>query len=193
MAFSNVAATPFFLSLGFTLSLCITHRRIIKSCSLGLSFSKIARSTFCFLVFPVSGSSYSIVKNWPIVPEALVFGQVTGVDVNDSDEIVVFQPLDQDHIEKIVDLMGREIQLRLEDQNITFELSDVARKWLAREGFDSFFGARPLRRALQRFVEGPLSKGVLSGEFKSGDHILVSVDKECLEFTKSKIGEKQCV
>ena len=113
--------------------------------------------------------------------------------LNRIDEIVIFQSLNQEHIEKIVELMGREIQLRLDDQNITFELTDVARKWLAREGFDSFFGARPLRRALQRFVEGPLSKGVLSGEFKSGDHIFVGVDKDGLDFTKSKIGERQHV
>ena len=111
--------------------------------------------------------------------------------LNRIDEIVVFKPLDPEQIERIVEIMGREIQTRLAERSITFELTEAARKWLAREGYDSFYGARPLRRAIQRFVEGPLSKGVLSEQFKPGDHIVVDAGQEGLTFTKANVAEEQ--
>jgi ATP-dependent Clp protease ATP-binding subunit ClpC len=73
-----------------------------------------------------------------------------------------------------VDLQMKEIQERLAEYGLSVQLSDAARHWLAREGFDPAFGARPLRRALQKYVESPLSVQMLRGEFKSGD--VVSVD-----------------
>ena len=62
----------------------------------------------------------------------------------------------------------REIRERLAEQGLTVELRDAARNWLARQGYDANFGARPLRRAMQRFVEGPLSVQLLQGKFKAG-------------------------
>ena len=76
---------------------------------------------------------------------------------------------------EIVDLQMKEIRDRMEERGITLELSEAAREWLAQEGYDPAFGARPLRRTLQRYVESPLSKRILQGEFESGDHILVDV------------------
>jgi len=93
--------------------------------------------------------------------------------LNRIDEIVVFDPLTQEQIELIVDLMMAEVGKRLAERGVTAELTPAARAWLAKEGFDPNFGARPLRRALQRFVENPLSKAILAGQYPSGSHITV--------------------
>ena len=111
--------------------------------------------------------------------------------LNRIDEIIIFDPLTQEQIESIVGLMAAEVQKRLTDREITFELTPEARHWLAKEGFDPTFGARPLRRAIQRHLETPVSKAILTGEFQSGDHILIDGGTEGLTFTNqgSKVGE----
>ena len=106
--------------------------------------------------------------------------------LNRIDEIIVFQPLTQEEIERIVDLMAADVLRRLKDRGITFELTQAAREWLSREGFDPAFGARPLRRAIQRHLETPLSREILSGGFVEGDHILVDAGDSSLVFTKKK-------
>jgi ATP-dependent Clp protease ATP-binding subunit ClpC len=98
--------------------------------------------------------------------------------LNRIDEIITFKPLSVDDVEKIVDLQMKEIQDRVAESGLTLKLSPAARRWLAREGFDKAFGARPLRRALQKYVEGPLSTQMLKGEIKSGDTILVDHDDD---------------
>ncbi len=90
--------------------------------------------------------------------------------LNRIDETIVFHPLNQ---EQIVQLMVRDVQARLKEREITFELTREASFWLAREGFDPVYGARPLRRAIQRHLENPLARSVLSGELSPGDHVLV--------------------
>jgi ATP-dependent Clp protease ATP-binding subunit ClpC len=95
--------------------------------------------------------------------------------LNRIDEIIIFHVLSLDHVEKIVDLQMREIRERLAERGVSIELTEAARKWLAREGYDPAFGARPLRRTLQRYVESPLSKRVLRGEFQPGDQVLADV------------------
>jgi ATP-dependent Clp protease ATP-binding subunit ClpC len=84
----------------------------------------------------------------------------------------------------IVDLQMQEVRDRLEERGLNVELTELARKWLADEGYDPAFGARPLRRALQKHVESPLSVKLLKGEFSEGDTIIVDVDdlKENLIF-----------
>ena len=111
--------------------------------------------------------------------------------LNRIDEIIIFDPLTQDQIEGIVGLMAVEVQKRLTDRDITFELTPEARQWLAKEGFDPTFGARPLRRAVQRYLETPVSKAILAGEFQPGDHILIDGGPQGLTFTNqgSKVGE----
>jgi ATP-dependent Clp protease ATP-binding subunit ClpC len=98
--------------------------------------------------------------------------------VNRIDEIIIFHTLTREHVQQIVDLQMGEIRERLAERGITVELSDAARAWLAEQGYDSDFGARPLRRTLQRYVESPLSKRILRSELKTGDHVLAQVDKE---------------
>ena len=104
--------------------------------------------------------------------------------LNRIDEILVFHPLTQDQIVQIVGLMVKEVQSRLKDQEITFELTPEASIWLAKEGFDPVFGARPLRRAVQRHLENTLSKRILGGELHPGDHILVDAGEAGLVWSK---------
>jgi ATP-dependent Clp protease ATP-binding subunit ClpC len=102
--------------------------------------------------------------------------------INRVDEIIIFNRLSLEQVEQIVDLQMCEISQRLGEQGIQVELTAAARKWLAREGYDPQFGARPLRRALQRHVESPLSVYLLRGEFKGSNHVLVDVGEEGLTF-----------
>ena len=110
--------------------------------------------------------------------------------LNRVDEIIVFAPLSIGDVERIVDLQLREIRERLTEQGLTIELSESARVWLARQGYDPAFGARPLRRAMQKYVEGPLSVQLLQGKFKAGDCVVVNgkSDGSGLEFTKGECG-----
>jgi ATP-dependent Clp protease ATP-binding subunit ClpC len=98
--------------------------------------------------------------------------------LNRIDEIITFSPLSREQMRLIVDLQLKEIHERLSENGLHVELTDAARDWLAEEGYDPNFGARPLRRALQKFVESPLSKQLLSGDFSSGDVVQVDVDDE---------------
>jgi ATP-dependent Clp protease ATP-binding subunit ClpC len=98
--------------------------------------------------------------------------------LNRIDEIIMFSPLTIEQMEEIVVLQMKEVQDRLNDYNITVQLTDAARKWLAKEGYDSAFGARPLRRAIQKYVESPLSVELLGGKFKDGATVQVDVDAE---------------
>src|SRR5512146_2622381 len=96
--------------------------------------------------------------------------------LNRVDEIIMFSPLSVEQMEEIVVLQMKEVQDRLNEYNISVEMSDAARKWLAKAGYDPAFGARPLRRAIQKNVESPLSIELLSGKYKDGAIVLVDVD-----------------
>jgi ATP-dependent Clp protease ATP-binding subunit ClpC len=98
--------------------------------------------------------------------------------LNRIDEIIMFSPLTVEQMEEIVILQMKEVQDRLNDFNITVQLTDGARKWLAKAGYDPAFGARPLRRAIQKYVESPLSVELLGGKFKDGATVAVDVDEE---------------
>jgi len=104
--------------------------------------------------------------------------------LNRIDETIIFHPLTQEQIVRVVGLMIKDVQGRLEERGITFELTADANLWLGREGYDPVYGARPLRRAVSRYLENPMSKGILSGEFTSGDHILVDTADDALALTK---------
>ena len=98
--------------------------------------------------------------------------------LNRIDEIITFSPLSREQMYEIVDLQMTEVQERLSEHGLSVELTDEARKWLADVGYDPGFGARPLKRALQKHVESPLSVSLLSGEFSRGDTIVVDVDEK---------------
>ena len=98
--------------------------------------------------------------------------------LNRIDEIITFSPLSKTQMEFIVDLQMKEVADRLSESGLQVALTEEARVWLAEIGYDPDFGARPLRRALQKFVESPLSVKLLGGEFIPGDTISVDVDSE---------------
>jgi ATP-dependent Clp protease ATP-binding subunit ClpC len=113
--------------------------------------------------------------------------------INRIDEIVMFSPLSVDQVKLIVELQMKEIHERLEEHGLKAEISEAARDWLANEGYDASFGARPLRRALQKFIESPLSVSLLSGQYKEGDTVLVDLDTETnkIRFTKKNDNSEQ--
>lgn len=105
--------------------------------------------------------------------------------LNRIDEVIVFRPLTEEQIRQIVDLQMKEVEKRLADRKITVVLTDEAKDWLAKTGFDPSFGARPLKRTIQREVENPLSKKILQGEFKEGDEVKVDLSTEGLVFNSN--------
>jgi ATP-dependent Clp protease ATP-binding subunit ClpC len=109
--------------------------------------------------------------------------------LNRIDEVITFSSLTIEQMKLIVDLQMKEIQERLSELDLSVELTPAAREWLADEGFDPDFGARPLRRALQKHVESPLSVSLLSGEFSAGNTVLVDLDEENAVLVFQPIGE----
>jgi ATP-dependent Clp protease ATP-binding subunit ClpC len=110
--------------------------------------------------------------------------------LNRIDEIIIFSPLSAAQMEQIVDLQMQEVRERLAEHGLSVELTPAARTWLAKEGYDPSFGARPLRRMLQKYVESPLSVKLLSGEYDDGDLVTVDVDEknEGVVFRRSSRG-----
>ncbi len=104
--------------------------------------------------------------------------------LNRLDDTIVFHPLTRDHIKQIVQILLREVQKRLSEEELTLRLTPAATDFLVDHGYDEHFGARPLKRAIQKYVEDPLSEKILVGEFARGDEIEVDVapDKERLAF-----------
>jgi ATP-dependent Clp protease ATP-binding subunit ClpC len=106
--------------------------------------------------------------------------------INRIDEIIIFEPLSEEDVVEIVSLQMSDVQQRLAEQGaLSIELTDEAKRWLASQGFDEDFGARPLKRAIQRYVESPLSVRLLKGEFAAGDRVRIDVDTDAdeLRFT----------
>ncbi|MFA6694731.1 MAG: ATP-dependent Clp protease ATP-binding subunit, partial [Bacillota bacterium] len=102
--------------------------------------------------------------------------------LNRLDEIMVFHALNKDQISQIVDLMINELKSRVLDQGLHLEATDKAKSVIVEQGYDPDFGARPLRRAIQRLVENPLSDEILSGRFKSGDTVVVDSEEGKIVF-----------
>jgi ATP-dependent Clp protease ATP-binding subunit ClpB len=107
--------------------------------------------------------------------------------LNRIDEIVVFQPLSREQIAEIVDLQLERLRARLAERRITLELTDAAKEALAEAGWDPAYGARPLKRAIQRLVENPLALRLLEGEFGDGDTVRVDASEGELAF--ARVGE----
>jgi ATP-dependent Clp protease ATP-binding subunit ClpC len=104
--------------------------------------------------------------------------------LNRVDDVIVFHPLSRDQIGEIVHIMLKEVRTRLGEEDIKLRLDDPAVAFLVENGYNEQFGARPLRRAIQRFLEDPLSEKILTGEFSPGDEVAVNVAPEggALEF-----------
>jgi ATP-dependent Clp protease ATP-binding subunit ClpC len=103
--------------------------------------------------------------------------------LNRLDDIIVFHELNEAQIRQIVDIMARDLEKRLAERKLSLEITDAAKSWLATTGFDPVYGARPLRRAIERYVENPLSARILAGDFKEGETVLVDLAGDELTFT----------
>ncbi|MCD6230926.1 MAG: AAA family ATPase [Dehalococcoidia bacterium] len=106
--------------------------------------------------------------------------------LNRIDDVLIFHPLTQENLEKIVDLIIKDVVQRLAERNLSLELSAKAKAWLAKKGYDPIYGARPLRRVVQRYIENPISTGILQGKFKEGVTIIIDVQDNNLSFSPSK-------
>jgi ATP-dependent Clp protease ATP-binding subunit ClpB len=105
--------------------------------------------------------------------------------LNRLDDIIIFHALDREQIKQIVDIQIGRLNKRLAENKLTVELTDGAKEILAGKGFDPAYGARPLKRAIQRLIENPLAKELLQGNFQPGDTIHVSPDGENFQFSSS--------
>ena len=108
--------------------------------------------------------------------------------VNRVDELIVFHELTQEDIRKIAGLMAEQVCKRLREQDIKLRLDDAAIEFLANKGYDAEYGARPLRRTIQRMVEDALSEEILSGKIKLGDDVRAVVEGDKLAFEKDLAG-----
>ncbi len=106
--------------------------------------------------------------------------------LNRLDDILVFHELTREQIGEIVDLMLKDLQKRLSERKLNLELTKSAKNWLGDAGYDPTYGARPLRRAIERFLENPLSSKILAGEYKEGDTVIVDLVEDELVIGKKE-------
>jgi ATP-dependent Clp protease ATP-binding subunit ClpC len=102
--------------------------------------------------------------------------------LNRVDDVIVFRPLTREDLEHIVELEIREVESRLKEQNIHIELTKEAKDFLIERGFDKTFGARPLKRTIQRFLEDPLAEEIIKGNYKNGAKLRATAKADHLEF-----------
>ena len=102
--------------------------------------------------------------------------------INRVDESVVFHPLGKEQIKLIAKIQIANLQKRLQEKEFTLEISDKAMDFLSEAGFDPVYGARPLKRSIQQYLENPLAKDILEGKFKAGDKIKVDREGDGLVF-----------
>ena len=113
--------------------------------------------------------------------------------LNRLDGVVVFKPLEPEHIRQIVDLKLKELAARLAEQEIELEVTDAARAKLAEEGYDPLYGARPLARAIREELENPLANRIIDGELQPGDRVRVDVEGEGDRFTFERVAAEAAV
>ena len=107
--------------------------------------------------------------------------------INRIDESVVFHPLGADHIRAIAKIQLRSLTERLEERELTLDVSDAVFEQLSRVGFDPVFGARPLKRAIQQLIENPLAQAILEGQFSPGDRVYAALDGASLKFASEAL------
>jgi ATP-dependent Clp protease ATP-binding subunit ClpB len=114
--------------------------------------------------------------------------------LNRVDDIIVFAPLGKEQLVKIIELRLEDVRRLLADRKISIELTDAAKDLLFTQGYDPNFGARPLKRAIQKLIQDALAMKILDGEILHGDHVIVDADKKAgrMKFEVSKrVGEKE--
>jgi ATP-dependent Clp protease ATP-binding subunit ClpB len=114
--------------------------------------------------------------------------------LNRVDDIIVFRPLGKEQLVKIIELRLEDVRRLLADRKISLELTDAAKDLLFTQGYDPNFGARPLKRAIQKLIQDPLALKILDGEILHGDHVVVDADKRAGKMTfevSKRVGEKE--
>jgi ATP-dependent Clp protease ATP-binding subunit ClpB len=114
--------------------------------------------------------------------------------LNRVDDIIVFHPLGKEQLVKIVELRLEDVRRLLADRKISLELTDAAKDLMFTQGYDPNFGARPLKRAIQKLIQDPLALKILDGEVLHGDHVIVDADKKAGKMTfavSKRVGEKE--
>ena len=159
---------------------------IIMTSNLGTEF--VRKGGTLGFIKPQSEDDLKVVADHKKIEEALR-RNFRPEFLNRVDETIIFSPLSLADVERIVALQLREIQERLKDQGLAIDLREPASKWLARQGYDPQFGARPLRRAMQKFIEGPLSVQLLQGKFKAGDCVVIDVSEDGTSLTFQQLVE----
>lgn len=106
--------------------------------------------------------------------------------INRLDEIILFHRLERGHMAAIVDIQVRRLQKLLDDRKIVIDLSDEARDWLGNMGYDPVYGARPLKRTVQKYLQDPLADELLRGDIKPGDHVSVTAGDGALVLTQQE-------
>jgi ATP-dependent Clp protease ATP-binding subunit ClpB len=106
--------------------------------------------------------------------------------LNRIDEIVLFHPLAREHLKRIVDIQMEQVHKRMAERHIEIELTDAAKEYLVNEGYDATYGARPLKRTIQRLILDPLALQVLEGKFADGDTVIVNLEKGKIVFYKEE-------
>ncbi len=109
--------------------------------------------------------------------------------LNRLDEIIIFHSLSMEELVQIVDIQLRHLKERLAEHKITVHVTDEANRYLAQEGFDPVFGARPLKRVIQRDIQDPLAREMLEGRFGDGDAVKVDLQDDRLVFAKEAVLE----
>ncbi len=149
------------------------------------------------------GSSYLVAENLRTEAEFekaatevtnLLHGHFKPEFLNRVDDIIVFHPLGKEQLVKIIELRLEDLRRLLAERKISLELTDAAKDLLFTEGYDPNFGARPLKRAIQKLVQDPLALKILDGEVLHGDHVIVDADRKTgkLKFEVSeRVGEKE--
>ncbi len=110
------------------------------------------------------------------------------------DDIIVFRPLGKEQLVKIIELRLEDVRRLLADRKISLELTDAAKDLLFAQGYDPNFGARPLKRSIQKLIQDPLALKILDGEVLHGDHVVVDADKKTGKMTfevSRRVGEKE--
>jgi len=113
--------------------------------------------------------------------------------LNRVDDIIVFRPLGKEQLVKIIGLRLEDVRRLRADRKLSLELNDAAKDLLFTQGYDTNFGARPLKRAIQKLVQDPLALKILDGDVLHGDHIVVDADKKAGKMTfevSKRVGEK---
>jgi ATP-dependent Clp protease ATP-binding subunit ClpC len=113
--------------------------------------------------------------------------------LNRIDETIIFHQLDRSHIKEIIDILVVDIAKQLAEKGISFNLTDDAKEFLVEKGYDPAYGARPLKRALQRYLEDPLAEEILRGQYAGDCNLTIGASSDSLTFTFNHPTEKQKV